>query len=255
MARDGEYDHLMPCFLQLAELAEDDPRRARLREKLVAAHLPLARNIAHRFSGRGESQEDLTQVALLGLVNAVDRFEPARGNDFLSFAVPTIMGEIRRYFRDTSWAMRVPRRLKELHLALGNARGQLSQRIGRAPTARELAEHLGLSLDEVYEGLEAGNAYHTTSLSEPAPDAGDDIVRADSIGEEDESFDFVEYRESVQPLIERLPERNRQILYLRFFRDMTQTQIAERIGVSQMHVSRLLAQTMQTLRDKLSSAD
>lgn len=154
------YEHLAPLFHELAALTEDDPRRTELRDKLVTGHLPVAEHIARRFAHRGEAGEDLVQVATVGLINAVDRFDPMRGTDFLSFAVPTVMGEIRRYFRDSSWSVRVPRRLKELHLSITAAGNELSQRLGRAPTPSEIATHLALTKDEVYEGLEAGNAYH-----------------------------------------------------------------------------------------------
>lgn len=245
------YEHLAPLFAELADLAEDDPRRAELRNDLVTGHLPLAEHIAARFSNRGVPREDLVQVAALGLINAVDRFQPERGTDFLSFAVPTVMGEVRRHFRDASWSMHVPRRLKELNLAINAASAELSQRLGRAPTPSELGRHLVLSLEQVYEGLEAGNAYHSMSLDEAlSPDSTSDPL-GDTLGQPDAALDGVENYESLRPLIEQLPERERQILTLRFFRHMTQTQIAERIGISQMHVSRLLAKTLEHLREKL----
>ncbi|HEV2781033.1 MAG TPA: SigB/SigF/SigG family RNA polymerase sigma factor [Actinophytocola sp.] len=244
----SEYEHLAPLFDELAATSEDDPRRAELRDQLVTGHLPLAEHIAIRFSHRGVPREDLVQVATVGLINAVDRFEPDRGSDFLSFAVPTIMGEVRRHFRDASWSMRVPRRLKELNLAISAASGELAQRLGRAPTPSEIARHLDLSLEEVYEGLEAGNAYHSVSLDEALSADSDSDPLADTLGEEDAGLEGVENHESLRPLIEQLPERERQILKLRFFLNMTQTQIAERVGISQMHVSRLLARTLEQLR-------
>jgi RNA polymerase sigma-B factor len=242
------YEHLIPLFVELASLDENDPRRAELRDKLVTGHLPLAEHIAARFSHRGVPREDLVQVATVGLINAVDRFQPNRGSDFLSFAVPTVMGEVRRHFRDASWAMRVPRRLKELNLAISAASAELAQRIGRAPTPSEIAKHLGLSLEDVFEGLEAGNAYHSVSLDEALSSDSDSDALADTLGEEDTALEGVEFSESLRPLIEQLPERERRILTLRFFRNMTQTQIAERVGISQMHVSRLLARTLDQLR-------
>ncbi|HEY8371792.1 MAG TPA: SigB/SigF/SigG family RNA polymerase sigma factor [Pseudonocardiaceae bacterium] len=247
----GRYDHLAPLFHELAALSEDDPRRAELRDKLVTEHLPVAQHIARRFSNRGEPQEDLVQVATLGLINAVDRFQPDRGVDFLSFAVPTIMGEVRRHFRDTGWSVRVPRRLKELHLSINAATSQLSQQLGRAPTPSELAEHLGISKEEVYEGLEATNAYRSASLDDLLLEDDDTVSLGDALGEVDAELEQVEYRESLQPLLARLPERERKVLMLRFFGNMTQTQIAKRVGVSQMHVSRLLARTLAQLRDEL----
>lgn len=245
---DTGYEHLAPKFAEMAELDQKDSRRAVLRNELVTGHLPLAEHIAARFSNRGVPREDLVQVATLGLINAVDRFQPERGTDFLSFAVPTVMGEVRRHFRDASWSMHVPRRLKELNLAINSASAELSQRLGRAPTPSELAKHLDLSQEQVYEGLEAGNAYHSMSLDEALSPNADSDSLGETLGEHDQALAGVEDYESLRPLIERLPERERQILTLRFFRHMTQTQIAERIGISQMHVSRLLARTLATLR-------
>ncbi|GAA4884244.1 MULTISPECIES: RNA polymerase sigma factor SigF [Saccharopolyspora] len=249
-SRNERYDELAPLFVEYAELSADDSRRGELREKLVTEHLPVAEHIARRFSHRGESQEDLTQVATLGLINAVDRFDPGRGVDFLSYAVPTIMGEVRRHFRDTGWAVRMPRRLQELHLSVSSAIARLSQELGRAPTPSELARHLGISTDDVYRGLEAGNAYRSASLDELLTDT-DEIPLGDAIGEDDSELAEVENREMVRPLLDELPERERRILVMRFFRGMTQTQIAEQVGISQMHVSRLLARTLSWLRDRL----
>jgi RNA polymerase sigma-B factor len=246
--RKGGYEHLAPVFDEMAELERDDPGRADLREKLVTEHLPVAEHIARRFGNRGESREDLVQVATVGLINAVDRFDPSRGTDFLSFAVPTIMGEIRRHFRDTSWAVRVPRRLKEMHLSISSASNELSQTLGRAPTPSEIAKHLGVHRDEVYEGLEAGNAYRSVSLDDMLNHDSDTVSLGDMLGEHDSALDGVEYHESLRPLVSQLPERERTILMLRFFGNMTQTQIAKHVGISQMHVSRLLAKTLEELR-------
>ncbi|OZM73262.1 B/F/G family RNA polymerase sigma-70 factor [Amycolatopsis antarctica] len=251
----NEYEHLAPLFGQLRELGEDDPRRARIRDDLVTGYLPLAQHVAQRFSGRGVAREDLIQVATVGVINAVDRFDPAHGSEFLSFAVPTVMGEVRRHFRDTGWMMRVPRRLKELHLALSNATTQLSQDLGRAPTPSELAKHLDLSQDEVFEGLEAGNAYNSASLDEMLSADVDDVSLGDTLGEDDPALVDVENHEALQPLVRTLPERERRIIALRFVHNMTQTQIAERIGVSQMHVSRLLARSLTQLRKGLAEQD
>jgi RNA polymerase sigma-B factor len=247
----GDYERLAPLFVELATIDAADPRRTAVREELVTGHLPLAEHIATRFSHRGVPREDLVQVATVGLINAVDRFEPDRGSDFLSYAVPTIMGEVRRHFRDASWSIRVPRRLKELNLAITAASGELSQRLGRAPTPSEIASHLNLSQEDVFEGLEAGNAYHSVSLDEALSADSDSDPLADMLGEEDAALEGVENYESLRPLIEKLPERERLILTLRFFRNLTQTQIAERIGISQMHVSRLLARTLERLREGL----
>jgi RNA polymerase sigma-B factor len=190
------------------------------------------------------------QVARVGLVNAVIRFDVDAGSDFVSFAVPTIMGEVRRHFRDNSWSVKVPRRLKELHLRLGAATADLSQRLGRAPTPSELATELEMDRDEVVEGLIAGSSYNTMSIdggsgTEDAP------AIADTLGDVDTNLDRIENREALRPLLEALPERERTVLVLRFFESLTQTQIAERVGISQMHVSRLLAKSLARLRDQL----
>jgi len=247
----SEYQHLAHLFVELVELPADHPRRAELRDDLVAGHLPVARNIARRFAHRGEPQDDLEQVATLGLIQAVDRFEPSRGTDFLSFAVPTITGEVRRHFRDHAWAMRVPRRLKDLHVALGTAISELSQRVGRAPTATELARHLGMPREEVLEGLEAAGAYRSSSLDDvlTGGDAGPALEGV--IGQADAELDRVEYRAVLAPMLAKLSERERTILKLRFFGGMTQSQIADRVGLSQMHVSRLLSRTLARLRSEL----
>lgn len=249
---EDSYDHLVPMLTEHAGLAEDDPRREVLRDRLVEGYLPLARHIARRFSQRGEPQEDLEQVATVGLIHAVDRFSPERGSDFLSYAVPTITGEVRRYFRDKAWSTRVPRRLKDLRLAIGSAMPHLSQELNRAPTAGELAEHLQRSREEVLEALEAANAYRSSSLDDMLVDDPSSGRLADVLGSADAELEQVEHRETVQPALRKLPERERTIVMLRFFGGMTQTQIAERVGVSQMHVSRLLTRTLATLRADLS---
>jgi RNA polymerase sigma-B factor len=250
---DTGYQHLAPLFVEFVALPPHHPGRAALRDRLVEGHLPVAQHIARRFAHRGEPLDDLEQVATVGLINAVDRFEPARGVEFLSYAVPTITGEVRRHFRDQGWAMRVPRRLKDLHVTLGATVSELSQRLGRAPTATELSRHLDLPREQVVEGLEAANAYRGKSLDSLLDEEdGSSGTLADAIGTADRELERVEYRESLQPLLAELPERERTILMLRFFGNMTQTQIAERVGISQMHVSRLLAQTLATLREGLA---
>ncbi|NYH78119.1 RNA polymerase sigma-B factor [Actinopolyspora biskrensis] len=248
--RGQNYEELAPLFVEFAGLDKTDRRHAELRDRLVTEHLPIAQHIARRFSNRGEAQEDLIQVATLGLINAVDRFDPQRGVDFLSYAVPTIMGEVRRHFRDTGWTVRVPRRLQERHLSISSAISTLSQNLGRAPTPSEIAGHLGISRDEVHQGLEAGNAYRSSSLDELLSDT-DEIPLGDAIGSSDTELDEVENRAAIRPLLEELGERERRILVLRFFKSMTQTQIAEQIGISQMHVSRLLARTLSWLRERI----
>ncbi|SNR83418.1 RNA polymerase, sigma 28 subunit, SigD/FliA/WhiG [Haloechinothrix alba] len=247
-----EYEHLLPLLDELAELDAGDPRRADLREQLVTGFLPVAENIARRFSGRGAAKDDLVQVATLGLINAIDRFDPGRGTDFLSYAVPTVMGEVRRHFRDSSWTMRVPRRLKELHQEVSAASGTLSQRLGRAPTPAEIAEYLGVSRDDVYQGLQVGHAYHPASLEESVTGDDEGMRLAETVGEEDAGIEGVENHESLQPLLSVLPQRERRILALRFFENLTQTQIAERVGLSQMHVSRLLSRSLARLREGIT---
>jgi RNA polymerase sigma-B factor len=242
-------------FERLAVLPADDPERARIRGYLVELHLPLVEYLARRFRNRGEWLDDLTQVATIGLIKSIDRFDLERGVEFSTYATPTIVGEIKRHFRDKGWAVRVPRRLQELKLSLTKAIGDLAQREGRAPTVSELAAHLQMSEEEVLEGLESANAYSTVSLD--APDSGDEDAPAvsDSLGMVDEALEGVEYRESLKPLLEQLPPREKKILLLRFFGNMTQSQIATELGISQMHVSRLLARTLAQLRQGLTTED
>ncbi|MGW0657614.1 RNA polymerase sigma factor SigF [Streptodolium elevatio] len=237
-------------FAQLAKLPADDPDRRLIRDRLVEMHLPLVEHLARRFRNRGEPLDDLVQVATIGLIKSVDRFDPERGVEFSTYATPTIVGEIKRHFRDKGWAVRVPRRLQELRLALTAATAELSQRNGRSPTVGELAVQLGISEEEVLEGLESANAYSTLSLDVPDTDDESPAV-ADTLGSEDEALEGVEYRESLKPLLEQLPPREKRILLLRFFGNMTQSQIAQEVGISQMHVSRLLARTLAQLRERL----
>ncbi len=237
-------------FFELRELPDGSPERAELRNRLVRMHLPLVEHLARRFRNRGEPLDDLTQVATIGLIKSVDRFDPDRGVEFSTYATPTVVGEIKRHFRDKGWAVRVPRRLQELRLSLTTATAELSQQHGRSPTVHELAERLGISEEEVLEGLESANAYSTLSLDVPDTDDESPAV-ADTLGSEDEALEGVEYRESLKPLLEGLPPREKRILLLRFFGNMTQSQIAQEVGISQMHVSRLLARTLAQLREKL----
>lgn len=217
-------------------------------------HLPLVEHLARRFRDRGESHDDLVQVGTIGLIKAVDRFDPERGVEFSTYATPTIVGEIKRHFRDRGWAIRVPRRLQEMRLALTRATAELTQSTGRSPTVRELAAHLGVSEDEVLEGLESAQAYATASLDSGSDDP-DAPALADTLGADDAALEGVEYRESLRPLLAALPERERRIIVLRFFRNMTQSQIAEEVGISQMHVSRLLARSLAQLRTGLLAED
>ncbi|MBF8174370.1 RNA polymerase sigma factor SigF [Streptomyces olivaceus] len=237
-------------FTELRTLAKDSPEYAELRNRLVRMHLPLVEHLARRFRNRGEPLDDLTQVATIGLIKSVDRFDPDRGVEFSTYATPTVVGEIKRHFRDKGWAVRVPRRLQELRLALTTATAELSQLHGRSPTVHELAQKLSISEEEVLEGLESANAYSTLSLDVPDTDDESPAV-ADTLGAEDEALEGVEYRESLKPLLEDLPPREKRILLLRFFGNMTQSQIAQEVGISQMHVSRLLARTLAQLREKL----
>jgi RNA polymerase sigma-B factor len=222
-----------------------------LREELIEAHLGLVEYLSRRFAGRGEPLEDLIQVATIGLIKAVDRFDPEREVEFSTYATPTIVGELKRHFRDKGWAVRVPRRLQELNLQLGEIMGQLAQKLGRSPTVAEMAEAAGTSEDEVLEGLDSAHAYTLTSLDAPAGE--EDLALREQIGNEDEALELLEYRTSLLPLLEQLPPRERTMLYLRFFRGMTQSEIADRLGISQMHVSRLLTKTLANLREGLQS--
>ena len=206
---------------------------------------------ARRFRNRGEPFEDLVQVGTIGLLKSVDRFDTDRGVEFSTYATPTIIGEIKRYFRDKGWAIRVPRRLQELRMQIGSTSAELTQSLGRSPTPRELAEAIGCSVEEILEGLESSQAYSTLSLD--AGDSSDDgpASMLDSLGVLDVQLEHVEVRESLKPLLDRLDPREKKILLLRFFKNMTQSQIAEEIGVSQMHVSRLLTRTLEQLRASL----
>ncbi len=247
----SEYADVKDMFRELAGLDDDSRDFIRQRDRIVERCLPLADHIARRFDGRGEPRDDLVQVARVGLVNAVKRFDVEAGSDFVSFAVPTIMGEVRRHFRDNSWSVKVPRRLKELHLRLGAATAELSQRLGRAPTPTELAAELEMDRDEVVEGLIAGSSYNTMSIDGGGSGSEEAPAIADTLGDVDTNLDRIENREALRPLLATLPERERTVLVLRFFESLTQTQIAERVGISQMHVSRLLAKSLAQLREQL----
>jgi RNA polymerase sigma-B factor len=239
----------------LASTPDDDPAHRRARDELVTLHLPLVQFLARRFRDRGEPLDDLVQVGTIGLIKAVDRFDPERGVEFATYATPTIVGEIKRHFRDKGWAIRVPRRLQELRLSIGSATAELSQSSGRTPTVAEIAAHLGVSEDDVIEGLEGAQAYATSSLDSPIGGDADAPMLADRLGDEDPGLESIEYRESLRPLLAALPSRERRILALRFFHGMTQSEIAEEVGVSQMHVSRLLAKSLATLRAGLLDDD
>ncbi|MEU1039411.1 SigB/SigF/SigG family RNA polymerase sigma factor [Streptomyces sp. NPDC005907] len=220
----------------------DGPERQALREELVGAWLPMAERIAGRFRGRGESAEDLCQVAALGLVKAVDRYDPARGNAFESYAIPTITGEIKRHFRDHMWLLHVPRRVQDLRNRVRTAVKELSQTApGHNPSLAEIAAEAQLTEDEVRTGLEALDSFTALSLDAELPGSDDGYALGDALGQPDAGFDLVVDRESVKPCLRALPEREQTILYLRFFCGMTQSGIAQQLGISQMHVSRLLS--------------
>ncbi len=250
--RRDDYSHCRPWFDEMAALPAGHPGRGRLRERLILELLPIAEHIAVRFSGRGQPREDLIQVARIGLMKAVDRFDPGQGGDFLAYAVPTVMGEVRRFFRDTGWAVHVPRGMQELRTRLSRATTELAQTLGRAPTPTELAGHLDVDVDTVREGLLAANSYQTSSLDRPVNDGEGSLPLSDVVGGLDSRFEHIEDRHTVVPLLQRLPERERAIVTMRFFEGMTQSQIAERIGISQMHVSRLLTKILQDLRGTLN---
>lgn len=234
---------------EMARLEPEDPRRLAIRDELVTMHLPLVHHLARRFRDRGEAHDDLVQVGTIGLIKSVDRFDPGRGVEFSTYATPTIVGEIKRHFRDKGWSVRVPRRLQELRLSIGRATAELSQANGRSPTVKELAAYLKISEDDVLEGLEAAQSYSTLSLDGSAGDPnGEAPALADTLGTDDAALENVEYRETLRPLLAALPDRERQIVLLRFFHNKTQSEIAEEVGVSQMHVSRLLVKALRTLR-------
>ncbi|GAA2476831.1 RNA polymerase sigma factor SigF [Streptomyces thermolineatus] len=238
-------------FLRLAALTEDGPERTYVRDTLIELNLPLVRYAAARFRSRNEPMEDIVQVGTIGLIKAIDRFDCDRGVEFPTFAMPTVVGEIKRFFRDTSWSVRVPRRLQELRLALTKAGDELAQTLDRSPTVPELAAHLGVSEEDVVDGLAVGNAYTASSLDSPPPEEDGESSLADRLGYEDTALEGVEYRESLKPLLAQLPPRERRIIMLRFFANMTQSQIGEEVGISQMHVSRLLTRTLAQLRQGL----
>jgi len=225
------------------------PDDTKAREQLVLLHRPLAEYLARRFSGRGESREDLEQVATIALIKAIDRFDLSREVKFSTYATATIVGELKRHFRDKGWALRVPRRLQETGLKVSKSVSELSQQLGRSPTVREIAKATGLDPEEVLEGMETAYVYSTTSLDAPADDQGTSSIH--QLGQEDETLELLEGWATVAPALKTIPARERQILYLRFFRGLTQTQIAAELGISQMHVSRLLLRTLRVLREKV----
>lgn len=235
---------------ELFERLSDDPDA---REELVRLHYPLVEYLARRFAGRGEPVDDLVQVASIGLLKAIDRFDRDRGVKFSTYATPTIIGELKRHFRDKGWAMRVPRRLQEIGLQLSRVVSEMYQDLGRSPTVPEIAEKSGLSEDDVLEGMDAIHAHSIGSLDAPTDDEGQ--TSGGRLGAEDETYELLEGWASVAPHLEKLPDRERHILYLRFFRGMTQSQIADKLGISQMHVSRILSRTLLLLREAVGATD
>jgi RNA polymerase sigma-B factor len=252
-------DHELELFAEaewwalLASRPAGDPLRVEARNALVALHLPLVHTLARRYRDSGESLDDLIQVGSVGLLKAIDRFEPQRGYAFSTFATPTILGEVKRHFRDKTWMIRVPRPLQEMRSTLVKGRAELSQQLGRSPTIRELAAFIGVSEEDAIDGLEAANAYSADSLDPPSDGEsliGQTVERR--LGYVDGGFDLAERRHCVAPLLDALPARDRRIIFLRFFREMTQTEIATELGISQMHVSRLLSQILSDLQSALA---
>jgi RNA polymerase sigma-B factor len=235
---------------RLCELPPSHLDRPALRDQAIEAWLPMAYRLARRYARYGEMFDDLRQIATIGLIKAVDGFDPLRGTEFPGYAIPTITGEIKRYFRDRTWSMRVPRRLQEMRLAIGQAQTELSNSLRRSPTVADIADHLDVSEEAVLEGLESGYAYRAVSLSTPV---GDDTNMAlgDTIGSADHGYDLVELNVTLPPVMARLTERERQIITMRFYGNLTQACIAEKIVVSQMHVSRILAGALMKLRKQL----
>jgi RNA polymerase sigma-70 factor (sigma-B/F/G subfamily) len=245
------WPELSDLFAQLHDLPADVPGRADVRNEIIEQCLPAAERLARRFGGNGEPIADLAQVAALGLVKAVDGFDPARGIEFATYATPTIVGELKRYFRDRSFGIRLPRRLQELRLAVNRGREELTQLLGRSPTIHDLADHLGMGEEQVIEVLEAGQSSRPLSLDSPVLAGEEDLTLADTVGADDPEFTTVDYHESLHVLLARLPEREQKIISLRFYGNLTQVEIAEKVGLSQMHVSRLLRQSLNFLKRAL----
>jgi RNA polymerase sigma-B factor len=232
----------------LQDLPAGSPDRQRVRDRIIEMYLPLARYLAQRFRNRGEPTDDLVQVANLALVKAVDGFDPSRGVPFTGYAIPVMSGELKRHFRDKCWDIRVPRRTQELRLQINHVTDELTHALGRSPTVADLAARLGASEEEIIEGLDAGHAYRTLSLDAPTGGDGDGTTAlGDLIGGADADLEQVELRETLRPLLATLPERLQQIVTMRFFGNLTQLQIAAELGLSQMHISRLLREALTRL--------
>ncbi|GAA0580274.1 hypothetical protein GCM10010172_76550 [Paractinoplanes ferrugineus] len=235
----------------LAATVADDPARDALRRRAIEAWLPLAQHMARRYFGRGEPSDDLVQVALVGLIKAIDRYDAGNGADFTAFAIPTILGELKRHFRDKAWAIRVPRRLQELRMSIAAANNVLSHSLGRPPTVADIASHLRVSEEDVLEGLEGARAYSATSLSTPVGEDGGQEL-GDTLGGVDSELELAELRIALGPAMATLSEREQRMLSLRFYGNRTQSEIAREFGISQMHVSRLLSQALAKLRTLLN---
>ncbi len=225
----------------------------RARDRLVEEMMPLVRSLANRYAGRGEPTEDLIQVGAIGLVKAIDRFELEKGVELSTYAVPTIVGEIRRHFRDRTWGVHVPRRLKELSMRLSRTRDELSAVLGRSPTVAELAEAVGVDEEEVIDALQASKAYAPRSLDQPYDD--DELARPPGLADEERGYAALERGSVVRQGLDTLDERERRIVVLRFLRGMSQSEIAAEIGISQMHVSRLLRKSLETMRGRLDETE
>ena len=222
------------------------------REQLVERLLPLARRMARRYRRSDEPLDDLVQVATLGLIKAIDRFDPARETAFSSYAVPTMLGELKRYFRDNGWAVHVPRGMQERVMQVDNCVKEISRKIGRSPSVAEVGVALNLSAEQVLEAMEAGSAYAPQSLSAGPTDGDSELDPMETIGSEDLEFERTDERTSLEPALDALPEREQLILKLRFEEGLTQTQIADKIGISQMHVSRLIRRSLERMRAQLT---
>lgn len=235
-------------FARLLDPDTDEAARRRIRDELVRMHLPLVRHIARRYADRGEPVDDVVQVGTVGLIQAVDRYQPDHGTAFSSFAVPTILGAIRRHFRDATWSVKVPRRVQELRGRIDAAHDELAQNLGRSPTIPEIAERAGVEVDDVLDSLELGRVREMTPLDGRT---GDAESLADRLGDIDAALNEVEDKQTVERLLATLPDRERAIMTMRFYQGRSQSQIAEALGMSQMHVSRLLARSLAHLRSEV----
>jgi RNA polymerase sigma-B factor len=249
--RDPQREEAAGLLARLHALPEDSPRRQHIRDLLAEMHLPLVRYLARRFTGRNAPFEDIVQVGAIGLLKAIDRFDPERGLEFSTYATPTILGEIRRYFRDTGWLLHVPRRAQELQATLARGRSELTQQLQRAPTVSELADWAGVDTMQVVEAIDAARGYAGVPL-DALTDDGEES-RKDQLAETDTDLERVELREELRPALEELSERDREILVLRFVAGKTQTEIAAIIGVSQMQISRLISRSLDQLRERLTA--